>query len=791
MLTDAVHVAQDRRTPLRILMIIADQPRHLYYANKIHDVTPLCGLVLQTRNTETKISSGKDLASGGKIPAPPEPISEMDRKNWERHFGVRIIKELEYMGSFPSPPDVKIHQVPDMTAMNAQPTAAFVKGCQPDIVLLFGPGMVKSPLMEALPQDAINMHCGLSPRYRGGATLWWPFYMMEPNQAGVTFHRITAEADAGEILHQVRPKLAPEDGLHDVAQKAVVAAVEDMTKMIAFRNSGGEWIFKKQKSTGKNWLDSDFKPEHLRVPYTLFNDDMAKHYLDKTLVCKEPFMYMQPSTTLGAYNGIVPHGWGTPVNCSTGLQSLSHSEFGVEEMMKHIWPERPSIGALTPNIDAMFDRLWPLLRSITGPGVRETHAIIQELLPGLHTFEVPSGTKVFDWTVPEEWRCQEAYIIDPAGSRILDMNDSTLHIVNYSIGFEGKMSLEELQEHLHSLPEQPTAIPYVTSYYSRQWGFCLSQEQRDALKPGEYHIFIDAKHIKGSLTVSELVLPGVTNKEVMLSTYTCHPSLANNELSGPLVTATVASELAKLSREQRHFTYRFLFTAESIGTITYLALKGDHLKENVVAGYILTCVGDGGPYTFKASAQGNSLADRAARAVLQHPNGPCGNGPTKFFDYWPSGSDERQYCSPGFDLPMALISRAYVGYSEYHTSFDDKRLVTPENLAHTVLTYLEVCQSISQNFVFKTKNPECEPQLGKRGLYGGEHLDTYMWLMSQCRGEKDLIAVCQDAQLAPTCPPGVNNNGNYLKPPATNEAFASALSLMQHDLLECVGHSVS
>lgn len=254
-------------------------------------------------------------------------------------------------------------------------------------------------------------------------------------------------------------------------------------------------------------------------------------------------------------------------------------------------------------IERLLDRLWPILRSITGDGVRETLTILSEVAP-LCRIEVASATKVFDWTVPPEWVVREAYVLTPKGERILNVRENNLHLLNYSAPFRGTLSRAQLDAHLHSLPEQPLAIPYITSYYERRWGFCVSQHQRDQLPEGDYEVVIDTEHIQGSLSIGEAVLPadGDSEGEVLISTYTCHPSLANNELSGPLVAAFLHRRLSRWP--SRRLTYRFVFAPETIGAVAYLSLRGEHLRESLLAGYVVTCVGAGDRYTLKRSRRG-------------------------------------------------------------------------------------------------------------------------------------------------------------------------------------------
>jgi len=400
----------------------------------------------------------------------------------------------------------------------------------------------------------------------------------------------------------------------------------------------------------------------------------------------------------------------------------------------------------TTEIEAYFDRLWPLFRSLTGDGVRQTHQILSEIIP-FERIEIASGTAVFDWNIPKEWIINEAYIIAPSGEKILDIKTNNLHLVNPSIPFQGQLSWQELDQHLHSLPDMPEAIPYVTSYYQDRWGFCLSHQQRQQLpKEGQYQVFIDSKLIDGSMTLSHLLLEGETDQEILISTYTCHPSMANNELSGPLVAAFLYRRLASLAK--RKYTYRFVFCPETIGSIAYLSLYGKQMKEKMVAGYVVTCIGQDKHFSYKYSRQENSMADQAAQIILrdrfQNDWKPLGFGPT--------GSDERQYCSPGFNLPVgSLIRTPYGAFPEYHTSLDNKQLISFDALKESIDVYFDICMAMENNHKYQNLMPFGEPQLGKRGLCSTlgankqteDYLIAMKWLLNLSDGDHDLFQIAQ------------------------------------------------
>jgi aminopeptidase-like protein len=387
----------------------------------------------------------------------------------------------------------------------------------------------------------------------------------------------------------------------------------------------------------------------------------------------------------------------------------------------------------------LMARLFPICRSITGDGVRETLRIISDIIP-LTIQEVPTGTAAFDWAVPKEWNIRDAYIADENGNKIVDFRKNNLHVVGYSVPVDKWITLPELQEHLYSLPEQPNAIPYVTSYYKERWGFCISHDERAKLKDGKYHVYINSTLEEGSLTYGECLLKGETEQEVFLSTYVCHPSMANNEMSGPVVTAFIAKWLLSLPRK---YTYRIIFIPETIGSITYLSRNLDTMKKNVLAGFNISCVGDDRAYSYVASRYENTLADKVASNVLslKHP---------KFIKYsfLDRGSDERQYCSPGVDLPLVTLSRSKYGeYPEYHTSLDNLDIVTPEGLLGGYELIQDCINIIENNRVFRV-NCYGEPQLGKRGLYpnlstknSGASVETMMDFIAYADGNNDLLQI--------------------------------------------------
>ena len=358
----------------------------------------------------------------------------------------------------------------------------------------------------------------------------------------------------------------------------------------------------------------------------------------------------------------------------------------------------------------MAKDLWPINRSITGKGLRDTLSIISKHLPNIKIKKIASGTKVFDWKIPEEWNVSEAFILTPEKKKICDIKKNNLHLMGYSTPINTKLSLEKLKKNLFSIPSKPDAIPYVTSYYQKNWGFCIKEKEKKKLKPGKYNVLIKSKFKKGYLNYGELIIPGKIKKEVFLSTYICHPSMANNEISGPVVT----TELAKwLTKNNNKYTYRIIFIPETIGSIAYLSKNLNILKKRVIAGFNVTCVGDNRAYSFLPSRNGNTISDKAAQHVLKWTDKNY-----KSFGWEARGSDERQYCAPKVDLPIASIMRTkFNEYPEYHTSLDTLgKVVTEKGLQGGFEVIQKAILAIENDFYPKSTT-FCEPQLSKRDLY--------------------------------------------------------------------------
>lgn len=385
--------------------------------------------------------------------------------------------------------------------------------------------------------------------------------------------------------------------------------------------------------------------------------------------------------------------------------------------------------------------LFPICRSLTGQGVRETIAYLQKISPLITRHEIPTGTECFDWTIPDEWNISEAYVIGPDDRRIIDFKDNNLHVVGYSEPVDTELSLEELLPRLHSDERLPEAIPYVTSYYRRTWGFCLSDRQRKSLQPGRYRVVIRSTLAPGSLTYGEAILPGESDDEIFFSTYVCHPSMANDNLSGPVLTTALLRWLSSI--KSRRYTYRFIWIPETLGAISYLSKHLKQLKDRVRAGYVVTCVGDNHNFSYLPSREGKSLADRAALHVLHHYT-PRFNT----YSFLERGADERQYCYPGIDLPVASIMRSkYDTYPEYHTSLDDMSLISPSGLGGAYEIYRHIISAIENNKSYRATTL-CEPCLGKRNLYPTtsrkeifENVISTVNVLCHADGENDLLDI--------------------------------------------------
>ena len=417
----------------------------------------------------------------------------------------------------------------------------------------------------------------------------------------------------------------------------------------------------------------------------------------------------------------------------------------------------------------LLKRLFPICRSLTGNGVRQTLDIVGAQIP-LERTEVPTGTQVFDWTVPREWNIRGAWLDGPQG-RICDFADSNLHVLGYSVPVNERLSLDELRPHLFSDPERPEVIPYRTSYHNENWGFCLPHELVERLSDGEYEAVIDSTLDDGSLTYAEHVVPGASEDEVLLSTYVCHPSLANDNLSG----IVLLTELAKrLEGSSRRYTYRFLFSPATLGPLTWLSRNEERL-DRVKHGLVACCLGDPGPLTYKRSRRGDRDIDRAAGHVVRARGG-------QIRDWSPLGGDERQFGSPGFDLPVGVLSRTPQDeFPGYHSSADDLTLVRPEHLQDSLEAYVEVLEILESglpagNATYMNTSPKGEPQLGRRGLYrpigGGSFAEgPLLWVLNLSDGEHDLVAIAERSGLT------------------FDEIRAAADSLVEHGLLAEVSPS--
>ncbi|MBO5341792.1 MAG: DUF4910 domain-containing protein [Lachnospiraceae bacterium] len=414
-------------------------------------------------------------------------------------------------------------------------------------------------------------------------------------------------------------------------------------------------------------------------------------------------------------------------------------------------------------------RIFPICRSITGNGVRETLSIMQEYAPEIKVHEVPSGTAVFDWTVPAEWNVEDAYVENEAGERVIDFKETNLSVVGYSLPMDEYLSLEELKKIVFVEENQPDVIPYVTSYYRQRSAFCTSKNRLNALKDGTYHCVIKSSlNPEGSLTYGEALLPGESEKEILISTYLCHPSMANNECSGPAVSLFLFNYIKGLPK--RKYSYRFIYIPETIGSITYLSRNIEYLKKNVISGVNLSCVGDNDDYSFVQSRYGNTLTDQMMHNLLSfhYPE-------YKAYSFLERGSDERQFCAPGVDLPVCSFCRTKYGkYEQYHTSADDLDYISPEGLAGALELLMKYVQAMEHNEVYRVMCL-CEPQLGKRGLYptvskkgSYDAVKAMTDFIAYADGTNDLLSI-----------------SNIIKQPM-DVLIPIAEKLLENNLIECV-----
>ena len=416
----------------------------------------------------------------------------------------------------------------------------------------------------------------------------------------------------------------------------------------------------------------------------------------------------------------------------------------------------------------LIGRLYPICRSITGEGVRQTLRILQELIP-LEIREVPTGTRVFDWEVPKEWNIHDAFVKDSSGKKIINFANSNLQVVNYSVPFRGKLKLEELKSHLFTLPDHPDWIPYRTSYYNESWGFCLSHRQLLSLADDEYEICIDSTLEVGSLSYGELVIPGATNREILLTTHICHPSLCNDNLSGIALVTWLAKQL---SLRRNRYTYRILLLPGTIGSIAWLALN-EAKVQLIQHGFVVAGVGDRGSFTYKKSRRGNAEIDAVFDYLLKSTSGK-----SDIIEFSPYGYDERQFCSPGFNIPVGCVMRTPHGqYPEYHTSADNLEFLSMESLTDSIEKCASVLDILENNRIYLNQNPKCEPRLGKRGLYrtiGGNTDEkrnelAMLWVLNLSDGNHNLLDIAQKSGLH------------------FSELQRAAAALLQHDLLKAVG----
>jgi aminopeptidase-like protein len=427
------------------------------------------------------------------------------------------------------------------------------------------------------------------------------------------------------------------------------------------------------------------------------------------------------------------------------------------------WNTVPDAGQIGEELIELMRELFPIPRSLTGDGVRQTLAVLARDIP-MDIVETPSGTAIFDWVVPSEWRFREAWIEGPDGARVVDTADSPLHVLGYSVPVDAVVSLDELKKHVFTHPDDPDLIPYRTSYWKEQWGFCMSRSQLDSLPPGNYHAVVDAALESGSLTSGEMTIAGRADEEFLVSTYVCHPALANDNLSGVVVLWAIARTLVA---QPLRYTYRLLWSPGTLGPLCWLDRNRASLAR-VRNGLVISCVGDPGPLRYKRSRRGDSVVDRAAAEVL-------GRESRHIVGEWqPTGGDERQFCSPGFDLPVGTLSRTPHGlFPQYHSSADDLTLVTAPSLAASYRAALRIIDTVETNDMYRNLSPYGEPQLGRRGLYqsvpDGTNPETaFLWVLNLADGDHDLLMIAERSGLP------------------YETVLAAAETLRAHNLLEVV-----
>ena len=395
------------------------------------------------------------------------------------------------------------------------------------------------------------------------------------------------------------------------------------------------------------------------------------------------------------------------------------------------------------DIFALAEKLFPIHRSITGHGVRQTHDVLRDVIPELESKEIPSGSQCFDWTIPDEWNVEEAYIADMTGRRVIDFADNNLHLMSYSVPVDATLDREELMAHLYSLPDLPDAIPFITSYFNRRWAFCVTERQKQGLTDTRYRVVVRSSIEPGGMTYGEILVPGRSTQEILIHTYTCHPQMANNETSGMAVTAYLARAI--LDMPERRYSYRIVYVPETIGAVAYISRNLDSLRKSVIAGFVMTCVGDDRGWSFLPARQGNTLPERAARHVLDR----ILRVPYASFSYLDRGSDERQYCAPGINLPVVSIMRSKYGtYPEYHTSLDDLSVISPDGLWGGFSATFQAIQIIEKNETLAA-TVLCEPWLSPRGLRAplkdGKFIDDFSekvsHLLAYSDGTMDLLAI--------------------------------------------------